>query len=200
MSAWQQQLTSMRLQLLQMEQTRIALTGGRGMEKLLPLTSTDRNYLPIDAAGLAATAAGSGGYSGLTSNMNQYVSANAVLTPQDLAQLPAADVARLSALRQTIALRESLMSEAYSRSSARFTELGVLITTIGTAPDAKAVADLQARIGAEQTMLQNETAKIATLDHYASAQREADDLALREAIVKGHGRFASRFIPVNPVP
>jgi len=200
MSAWQQQLMSMRLQLLQMEQTRIALTGWRGMEKLLPLTPTDRNYLPMDAAGLAATTAGTGTYSVLSSSINQYVSGNAVLTAQDLAQLPPADVARLSALRQTIAMRQAMMSEAYARSSDRFAALSVLITTIGTAPDAKAVADLQARIAAEQTMLQNETAKIATLDHYAAAQRDADDLATREAIVKGHGRFATRFIPTNPVP
>jgi type IV secretion system protein VirB5 len=200
MSAWQQQLMSMRLQLLQMEQTRIALTGWRGMEKLLPLTPTDRNYLPMDAAGLAATAAGTGSYSALSASINQYVSGNAVLTAQDLAALPPADVARLSALRQTIALRQALMSEAYARSSDRFAALSVLISTIGSAPDAKAVADLQARIGAEQTMLQNETAKIATLDHYAVAQHEANELATREAVVKGHGRFATRFIPTNPVP
>ena len=54
MNAWQQQLMSMRMQLLQLEQTRIALTGFRGMDKLLPLTSADRNYLPLDAAGLVA--------------------------------------------------------------------------------------------------------------------------------------------------
>jgi type IV secretion system protein VirB5 len=200
MSAWQQQLMSMRLQLLQMEQTRIALTGWRGMERLLPLTPADRNYLPLDAAGLLATVAGTGGYSVLSGRINQYVSGNAVLTAQDLAQLPPADVARLSSLRQTIAMRQALMSEAYAHSSERFTALGVLIDKIAAAPDAKAVADLQARIAAEQTMLQNENAKIATLDHYADAERDARELATREAVVKGHGRFATRFIPTNPVP
>ena len=200
MSAWQQQLMSMRLQLLQMEQTRIALTGWRGMEKLLPLTPADRNYLPFDAAGLLATVAGTGPYSALSGRINQYVSGNAVLTAQDLAQLPPNDVARLSALRQTIAMRQALMSEAYAHSSERFTALGVLIDKIAAAPDAKAVADLQARIAAEQTMLQNENAKIATLDHDADAERDARELATREAVVKGHGRFATRFIPTNPVP
>jgi type IV secretion system protein VirB5 len=200
MSAWQQQLSSMRLQLLQMEQTRVALTGWRGMEKLLPLTAAQRNYLPLDAAGIAAAAAGNGNYGGLSSSINQYVSGNAVLTAQDLSQLPPADVARLGALRQTIAMREALMSEAYARSSDRFTTLGVLIDKIAAAPDAKAIADLQARIAAEQSMLQNESAKIAALDHYADAQRDARELATREAVVKGHGRFASRFIPTNPVP
>ncbi len=200
MSAWQQQLSSMRLQLLQMEQTRVALTGWRGMEKLLPLSAAQRNYLPLDAAGIAAATVGNGNYGGLSASINQYVSGNAVLTAQDLSQLPPADVARLGALRQTIAMREALMSEAYARSSDRFTTLGVLIDKIAAAPDAKAIADLQARIAAEQSMLQNENAKIAALDHYADAQRDARELATREAVVKGHGRFASRFIPTNPVP
>ena len=200
MNAWQQQLMSMRMQLLQLEQTRIALTGFRGMDKLLPLTSADRNYLPLDAAGLVATAAGSGPYTVLGTRIGQYVSGNAVLTAQDLAQLPPADVARLGALRQTIAMRQALMSEAYAHSSERFTSLGVLIERIAAAPDAKAIADLQARIAAEQGMLQNENAKIATLDHYAAAERDARELATREAVVKGHGRFATRFMPTNPVP
>ncbi|MEI6458249.1 MAG: type IV secretion system protein [Pseudomonadota bacterium] len=200
MTAWQEQLLSMRMQLLQMQQTRIALTGWRGMERVLPLTPADRNYLPLDAAGLVAMSTGTGAYSALSASINQYVSGNAVLTPQDLAQLPAADVARLAALRQTIAMRQALMSSAYAHSSDRFTALGVLVDKIAAAPDAKAIADLQARIAAEQTMLQNENAKIATLDHYATAERDARELATREAIVKGHGRFASRFMPTNPVP
>jgi type IV secretion system protein VirB5 len=200
MSAWQQQLMSMRLQLLQLEQTHIALTGWRGMDLVLPLTPANRNYLPLDAAGLSALAAGGGAYSSLGATMQQYVSGNAVLTAQDLAQLPPADVARLGALRQTIAMRQALMSEAYARSSDRFQSLSVLISKIADAGDAKAIADLQARIGAEQTMLQNENAKIATLDHLALAERDARDLATREAVVKGHGRFATRFMPTNPVP
>jgi type IV secretion system protein VirB5 len=200
MSAWQQQLMSMRLQLQQLQQTHGALTGLRGMEKLLPLTSAERNYLPPDAAGLAATAAGTGSYGALSARVNEYVSGNAVLTVPDLARLPPADVTRLVSLRQTIALRQTLMSEAYAHSSERFTTLAVLIDKIAAAPDAKAIADLQARIAAEQSMLQNESAKIATLDHYAEAEREARELATREAVVKGHGRFATRFIPTNPVP
>lgn len=200
MSAWQQQLLQMRLQLLQLEQTRLALTGPRGMQGLLPLTPADRNYLPTTATGLAATALGGGPSAALSASVGQYVTGNAVLSAQDLALLPPGDVARLTALRQTVALREALMGEAYARSSDRFAALGVLIDSIGTATDAKAAADLGARIGAEQSMLQNENAKIATFDHYGTALREADDLAVREAIVKGHGRFATRFIPTNPVP
>ena len=47
---WKQQVTGMQNQLDQLKQTHSALTGGRGMELLLPTSAAQRNYLPADWA------------------------------------------------------------------------------------------------------------------------------------------------------
>ena len=47
---WRQQITGMQNQLKQLQQTHAALTGGRGMELLLPTSAAQRNYLPADWA------------------------------------------------------------------------------------------------------------------------------------------------------
>ena len=47
---WRQQITGMQNQLNQLRQTHSALTGGRGMELLLPTSAAERNYLPADWA------------------------------------------------------------------------------------------------------------------------------------------------------
>ena len=45
---WKQQIAAMKSELNQLQQTHAALTGGRGMELLLPTNNAQRNYLPAD--------------------------------------------------------------------------------------------------------------------------------------------------------
>jgi type IV secretion system protein VirB5 len=71
---------------------------------------------------------------------------------------------------------------------------------VETMPDAKASADLQARIGAEATMLANEQAKLSTLFQLAQSQQWANAQSLRERIVADHGQFVHRFEPTPPAP
>ena len=63
--------------------------------------------------------------------------------------------------------------EAYAQAGARFASLAQLVQAIGTATDAKAIADLQGRIAAEQAMLENEQAKLALLAQMAEAEGQA---------------------------
>jgi type IV secretion system protein VirB5 len=189
-----QALTTARGQLTQAQQEFQAMSGSRGMQNLL--SGTVRNYLPSNVADLnAALSQVSSGYSGLTSTVQAAVQANAVLSPQQLAALPANQQARIAAWRSTIALLQGITSSALSNSSSRFTALQQLISSIGTAADQKAALDLQARIGAEAGMLQNEQTKLQSLYQTVQAQQWVNAQQDREAVIAGHGQFAERFEP-----
>ncbi|HEV2702709.1 MAG TPA: type IV secretion system protein [Steroidobacteraceae bacterium] len=189
-----QALTTARGQLSQAQQDFQAITGTRGMQNLL--SGTVRNYLPANMSDLsAALAQVNSGNSNLSTAIQAAIQTNAVLSPQQLASLPPAQQARISAWRSTIALLQGITGAALSNSSGRFDSLQQLISAIGGATDQKAALDLQARIGAEAGMLQNEQTKLQSLYQAAQAQQWANEQQDREAVVLGHGRFAARFEP-----
>ena len=188
-----QQLQTVRAQLSQAQTLYQSVTGGRGMEQLLG--NVDRNYLPVDLSALAAAINGAGALGG---QIQALIDANAVLTPQTLASLSAAEQDAIAAARRSIAALQGLTAQALSTSSDRFESLQGLIGAIPTATDEKGDLDLLARVGAEQTMLQNEQAKLTTLYQLSQAQAAAANERAREQIVAGHGRFESRFRPVTP--
>jgi type IV secretion system protein VirB5 len=189
-----QTLTTARNQLTQAQQEFQAITGTRGMQNLL--SGTVRNYLPTNMSDLtAAVSQVNSSYSGLSTAIQSAVLVNAILTPQQLGSLPASQQARISAWRSTIALLQGITSTALSNSSARFDSLQQLISAIGGASDQKAALDLQARIGAEAGMLQNEQTKLQSLYQALQAQQWANEQQDRETVIAGHGQFASRFEP-----
>jgi type IV secretion system protein VirB5 len=199
--AWDEQLQGMRAQLEQLQQTKSALTGARGMDQVLRLSLADRNYLPGDWAGLASVAAGGGGVDAtLTRIARVQREVNAILSDEAIARLPPSLESLLRSERDAIAAEQALTRQAYARSSDRFAALTTLIDEIRAAPDAKAIAELQSRIGAEQTMLTNEHVKLTALAQVSDAQRNARELARREAVIQSHGAFGSRFQAVPPVP
>lgn len=200
-NAWQQQLRAMQQQLGQLQQTHDALTGLRGMEQLLRQSPAARNYLPPDWATLTAALQGSGGlYSGVAAAVNAQVAANSVLTQQEVQRVNGLVGERLAAERLAIATDQTLARAAYSRSSARFSELSTLVDKIASTPDAKAIAELQGRIAAEQAMLANENIKLAALSQASAAERWLQELQRREVVLQSHGAFASRFQPTPPAP
>jgi type IV secretion system protein VirB5 len=171
---WKQQIAAMKSELNQLQQTHAALTGGRGMELLLPTNNAQRNYLPADWSEMLKVLDGtSAQYGALSGAVNAAMQARAVL-----------DDARLGSL--------------YDPERERFAALQGLVSAIGAAPDAKAIADLQGRIAAEEAMLGNEQAKLATLYQAAQAEQWAQAAALREAAIAGHGQFDQRLHPVLP--
>ncbi len=198
--AWDEQLQGMREQLGQLRQTSSALTGNRGMEQLLRLSPAARNYLPNDWLGLASITGGGGADPTLARVARAQREANAVLPPEAIARLPPALQALLRGERDAVAANQTVARAAYGRSSERFAALTVLIDQIRAAPDAKAIAELQSRIGAEQAMLTNENIKLAALSQATDAERGARELARREAVLQGHGAFNTRFQPAPPVP
>jgi type IV secretion system protein VirB5 len=191
----QQQLATARSQLQQAQQQLQAMTGDRGMEQLL--AGISRNYLPANwgqLQGLLSQAPTS--FASLGGAMQSSIAASAVLTPQQLAMLAPAFQGVLMSGRRSTALLQAIVADALSTTSARFSALQQLIDAIGSAGDQKAVLDLQARITAEQGMLQNEQTKLGVLYEAAQAQEWVDRQRAREQLIAGHGSFAARFQPV----
>lgn len=188
MRVLQDQLSTARNHLTQAQQLYQSVTGGRGMERLL--SGIQRNYLPADWNALSSTLQGlSSTYSSLASQINGTAEQNAVLTREQLAAL--SETARRGVERERrIAATEQVMTrEALSNTSQRFQSVQQLIDAIPRATDEKAVLDLQARIAAEQAMLQNEQTKLQLLQHTLEAERAAHDQQLREQAIADIGSF-----------
>jgi type IV secretion system protein VirB5 len=194
---WRQQIEAMQRELSQLQQTHAALTGPRGMQSLLSLSDIERNYLPRDWAGVAQVLAGqSAQYSALAAAVEAGIATRAVLDPVRLGRMTPAERGNLEEARRASAGLAVMTREAYARAGARFASLAQLVEAIGTAGDAKGIADLQGRIAAEQAMLENEQAKLAVLTQAAEAERQVRELEVRELAIAGHGTFATRLRPV----
>ena len=190
----EQQVATARNQLTQAQAEYQAITGARSMEQLL--SGTARNYLPPDWVALQSTLQGPGGsYPALAADLSRALKAESVLSAGQLAALSPGASAQLQAERQSAALLQSLTHEALANSSSRFAALQQLIDAIARAGDQKAILDLQARIAAETSMLQNEHTKLQVLYQGAQADQWANAQRLRELAIAGHGQFDSRFQP-----
>ena len=76
---------------------------------------------------------------------------------------------------------------ALANSSERFASLEQLVSAIGGAADQKASLDLNARIVAEQAMLQNEQTKLQILKEVAESDERARLLQARERSLADQG-------------
>jgi type IV secretion system protein VirB5 len=192
-----QQLESARAQLTQAQAQYQAMTGTRGMQSLL--NDTVRNYLPVNSAQVSSVLQGGSGSSpALAAAFQSNLSGNAVLSNSQLAALGADERAQIASARNSVALLQAVAQDALSNSSSRFSAIQQLIDAIPSAQDQKGILDLQARIGAEQGMLQNEQTKLQVLYQVAMAQQWTTEEQGRERILAAHGRFATRFEPVAP--
>ena len=198
-SYWQQQITAMQQEFSQLQATHAALTGARGLQNLLPVSLDVRNYLPTDWSEMQRLIAGqSTRYGALAREIAAGITAVSVLSADDLARRSPQERALIESSRSQAAWLTATSRDAYAQASARFASLQQLIAAVGQVTDAKAVADLQARIGAEQAMLANEQAKIELLAQMAQAEEASQAERQREAVIASHGQFATRFQPVTP--
>jgi type IV secretion system protein VirB5 len=185
---WKQQIQAMSSQLNQLQSTYNAMTGSRGMQNLLPTTPQQRNYLPTNWQGLMAALNGlSGSYGVLATQLNSTLATNAILTPAQLSRLSPQEQAQLQASRNSAALMQATSQQALQASSQRFVTLQQLINAIPTATDQKGALDLQARIAAEQAMLQNEQTKIQTLNQALQADERAQQQRAQELSIANVG-------------
>jgi type IV secretion system protein VirB5 len=181
-----QQLSTAENALSQAQAQYQATTGGRGMQNLL--SGTNRNYLPTNwPQVVAAINQTSTGFTTLASSIQSSIAANAVLTPQQMAVLSPTQRNQVQSARNVVATLQAISQQALSVTSNRFASLQQLINTIGSASDEKAILDLQARIQAEQVMLQNDSMKLGILIQAAQAQDLANKQAAREQAIADIG-------------
>jgi len=116
----QQQLATARQQLQSAQQSLRAMTGDRGMSRLL--AGVTRNYLPSTWTQVTSALPGqaTSGYAGLSADVQRVIGANAVLSPQRLATLSPADQQQIRAARQWNAMQQALSQEALANASDRF--------------------------------------------------------------------------------
>ena len=177
-----QQLTTLQAHLQQARQSYESMTGDRGMEHLL--SGTVRNYLPSDWAALqAAVEQTSAAHPALVSAIQTAVRANAVLSDAQLALLSPGARNQLIAGRRAAATLQATARQALSATSDRFAAIQQLIDAIGRSRDPKAVMDLQARIAAEQGMLQNDQTKLQVLFQAAQGEQWAAQQRTREQVM-----------------
>lgn len=190
----EQALTVAREHLAEAQTELRAMTGDRGMEQLL--AGVNRNYLPTNWGQLtAALNDTSTAYATLSAAVQQAMTEDTVLTAQQFATLSPDAQQQVVADRGTAAMLQAVSRQALANASSRFADLQQLIDTIGTASDQKSILDLNARIGAEQAMLQNEQTKLLVLAAAAEAQRWADEEQEGERAIADQGQFATRFQP-----
>ena len=82
---------------------------------------------------------------------------------------------------------QATSQQALQASSQRFVTLQQLINAIPAATDQKGALDLQARIAAEQAMLQNELAKVQTLNQALQADERARQQRAQELSIANLG-------------
>jgi type IV secretion system protein VirB5 len=187
-ASWIQQYQQMVQQLQGQAQQISAITGGRGMETLMPMTNAARNYLPPDYAQLMQAVNGaSQTYAGLSGQVQSIMAANAVLTSSQLGTMTPAMRQTVEQGRKSSAMLSAMTQTAQQNTSQRFAALQQLITQIGAAGDDKAIQDLQGRIGAEQAMLTNEANKMQALYQMAQADQLVQAQRRREAAIQGIG-------------
>jgi len=190
----QQVLSNARNQLSQAQQALQSMTGTRGMQSLLP--GVVRNYLPGDWQQLGGSIQNmSTTYPALAASVRSLVSGNAILSGAELSALSPSGQQRIQNVRTLVAMSQAMARNALANGGSRFADLQGLIGAIGSATDQKSILDLQARIEAEQGMLQNEQTKLQSLFQSLQAEEGAMRQQEQEQRVAGHGRFANRFQP-----
>lgn len=196
---WERQIKGMMDQLNQLRETYSAITGGRGMEALLPYTSQERNYLPADYAELMNVVNNASvTYSGLANQVQSIMAANSVLTGGQVAALSPRQQRIVNEGRQAAAMLQMITRAAHQNTSQRFAALQQLIWAIGRAGDDKAIQDLQGRIAAEQTMLTVEQTKLQSLYQMAQAQELQRQQMVREGAAQAAGSITTARHPSFP--
>ena len=123
---------------------------------------------------------------------------NAVLSPAQMSLLSVDQQSLITASRQSSALLQSLVQQSLANASGRFADVLRLSAAIGSTTDQKSVLELQATMGAEQSLLLGEQTKLQILNRAVQAQQSTTRERERELVIAGEGSFAARFRPSLP--
>lgn len=179
------QLNQMKQQFQQMEKEYNSLTGSRNLGDILN-NPEFKQYLPDDWQDTYKNIRNNG-YDGLSGAAKALRDASKIF---DACENLSGDTERKICEAQSIqaAQDQAFANNAYEKSANRVNQIESLMSEINNTRDPKAIAELSARIQAEQALIQNENAK---LEMYKSASQAEKQLLIqqsREAAIK---RFTS---------
>jgi len=174
-TAWGQQFEQMKSQFTQMQQQYTSLNGARGMASLVNNPAA-RQYLPADYQTIVSN--GYGNSQAIRNAAKIYGIENTALGGNAQKKADFETKANRAAVNQAVA------EGGYREASRRFADIQVLLDKVNTAPDAKDIADLQARIQVEQVMMQNESIKLAMYAQLVQSQKDMDQQASTERMMK----------------
>lgn len=161
-----EQIRQLENQLNQMEREYTSMTGSRGLGSLIN-SAYDKDVLKdLDLKGLMSQ-------NGLKSS-NDYNLGQGVGEVFDLSNKNAAQYSGQA-------------TKSLSQAQERFDELKGLVSKVNNSSDPKEVMDLQARIGAEQSFLQNEVAKLQILEQQAQANEQIRSQRVKQMAVESSG-------------
>jgi type IV secretion system protein VirB5 len=185
--AWGQQYQQMVSQLNQMKSQFDSMNGTRGIANLLKNPSL-YEFMPRDFASvLAADGSGGSGAGATMATLKLYGIEQTSLNPNSA-------TGKLFQNNQNQnAVFRMLGEQGYKAMGDRLTQLNALTQSIDGATDPKAIADLQARISAEQAFLQNEQAKLQILAQMQAGQERIRQQQGREILMKSSTGNAARF-------
>ena len=173
--AWAQQYQQMaeqiqqaQQQLQQLETTYQSMTGSRGLGSLLANPGLPQ-YLPDEWKTVYQTAAG-GGYSGISGALSQILA-----DEQLVGSVAAIEQQIMQRSREAAATDKAVGLRAYDGAKARLTQIEALMGQINGTSDPKAIAELQARIGAEQAAINNEATKLQMIAMLQQAEQRLID-------------------------
>jgi len=179
-----QQIASLQQQYQQAVQQYQSLNGIRGMGSLVNNPAL-RKYLPDDWQSTMNLLSQPGPYSGLSGSISQIRRAAQIASLSDTGLSGSSDIGKAFLASQTQAAMNRGLGEAgFSAASARIDAIQTLLDKVNGAPDQKDIQDLQARIQAEQTMVQNENVKLALMTQLQQAQRDIEAQQSREILMK----------------
>jgi type IV secretion system protein VirB5 len=161
-------------QLQQIKQLQDQLTNLSGVSGIGNLAETARNILPRDLS--SATSFG---------NSNSIQDANKIIDLSSTSIDPNSTQGQLyTKEREQVAVNLAAIQTSYQSSYDRINNLQSLVAQIEQSPSAKNIADLQARIQAEQAFLQNESNQLAAMSQMQNVQQTVNQQREKEAALK----------------
>ena len=189
-ASWAKQYTQMQQQFNQLQSTYNSLSGVRGMANLVN-NPTLRNYLPSEYQAMLSNNGMPAGLSGSIASIRDSariigVRSTTLDTASDAAQA-------MQNMQNQNALNRAVGEEGYRQAASRFGSIQILLDKVNSAPDQKDILDLQARIQAEQVMLQNEQSKLQMMTYLSNIQRDISQQQAREISIKSAQGTIPRF-------
>jgi type IV secretion system protein VirB5 len=175
------QLTQMKAQFIQMEKEYSSLTGSRNLGDILN-SPEFKQYLPDDWQDIYSNIRNNG-YDGLSGAAKALRDASKVF--DSCSYINDATEKRICEAQSIQAAQDqTFANDAYKKSTGRVQQIESLMTEINRTSDPKAIAELSARIQAEQALIQNEQTKLAMYQESSKAEKQLLEQQAMEVMSK----------------